>query len=115
MADLGVRLAGALQWQLLISDLAFQDFWETSGAQPGEAGILTNFLGGKAALNDEKSALDAFRAGLAKMSPKMAESLDHGGGHLFLLEPQSLHARQLRRRQSRTIHHDVGSGGETSS
>jgi monoamine oxidase len=58
------------------SDLAFQDFWETSRAQPGEAGILTNFLGGKAALNDRKSALDAFRAGLAKMSPKMAESLD---------------------------------------
>jgi monoamine oxidase len=60
----------------ICSDLAFQDFWETSRAQPGEAGILTNFLGGKAALNDAKSALDAFRAGLAKMSPKMAESLD---------------------------------------
>ena len=52
------------------------DFWETSRAQPGEAGILTVFLGGKAALTDEKSALDAFRAGLAKMSPKMAESID---------------------------------------
>jgi monoamine oxidase len=59
-----------------LSDLGFQDFWETSDGQPGEAGILTVFLGGKAALNDAKSALDALRASLAKMSPKMAESLD---------------------------------------
>jgi monoamine oxidase len=69
--NLPVRSNGSI-----CSDLAFQDFWETSRNQPGEAGILTNFLGGKAALTDEKSALDAFRAGLAKMSPKMAESLD---------------------------------------
>ena len=62
----------------ICSDLAFQDFWETSRAQPSEAGILTDFLGGKAGLTDEKSALDAFRAGLAKMSPKMAKSLDPG-------------------------------------
>jgi monoamine oxidase len=61
----------------LCSDLAFQDFWETSRAQkPSEAGILTDFLGGKAGLTDAKSALDAFRASLAKMSPKMFESLD---------------------------------------
>ena len=61
----------------ICSDLAFQDFWETSRAQQlGEAGILTNFLGGNAALTDAKSALDAFRAGLAKMSPKMAASVD---------------------------------------
>jgi monoamine oxidase len=60
------------------SDLAFHEFWQTSNSQPqpGEAGILTNFLGGNAGLNDAKSALAAFRAGLAKMSPKMAESLD---------------------------------------
>ena len=60
----------------ICSDLAFQDIWETSRAQPSEAGILTDFLGGKAGLTDAKSALDAFRASLAKMSPKMAESLD---------------------------------------
>jgi len=59
-----------------VTDLGFQDVWETSDGQPGKAGILTVFLGGKAALTDEKSALAAFRAGLAKMSPKMAESLD---------------------------------------
>jgi monoamine oxidase len=59
-----------------LSDLAFHEFWQTSDTQPGEAGILTNFLGGNAGLNDEKSAHDAFLAGLAKMSPKIAESLD---------------------------------------
>jgi monoamine oxidase len=58
------------------SDLAFQNLWDSSRAQPGDAGIITNYLGGKAGLSDAKSALDAFRAGLPKMSPKMAESLD---------------------------------------
>ena len=58
------------------SDLGFQTLWEESRAQPGEAGIITNFLGGKAGLAEESAALDTFRSGLAKMSPKMAESLD---------------------------------------
>lgn len=57
------------------SDLGFQNLWETSRAQPGEAGIITNYLGSKPGLSDAKSALDAFRADLPKMSPKMAESL----------------------------------------
>jgi monoamine oxidase len=61
----------------ILSDLRFQDFWETSRNQrPLEAGILTVFLGGKAAETDEKSALATFRDGLAKISPKMAESVD---------------------------------------
>ena len=51
-------------------------FWESSRAQPGDAGILTDYLGVKPASTDAKSALDAFRADLPKMSPKMAESLD---------------------------------------
>lgn len=58
------------------ADVGFQTLWEESRAQPGEAGILTNFLGGKAGLAEESAALDTFRTGLAKMSPKMAESLD---------------------------------------
>jgi monoamine oxidase len=62
----------------ICSDEGFQDFWETSRGQlPLEAGILTVFLGGEPARKlDEKSALAIFRAGLAKISPKMAESLD---------------------------------------
>jgi hypothetical protein len=75
--------------------------------QPGEAGIITDFLGGKAGLAEENAALETFRSGLAKMSPKMAESLDP--------DPKAVtsffwsrypYTRQLRRR--RTIHHDVG-------
>jgi monoamine oxidase len=58
------------------SDLGFQSLWEMSRAQPGEAGIITNFLGGKAGLAEQGAAFDTFRSGLAKMSPKMAESLD---------------------------------------
>jgi monoamine oxidase len=58
------------------SDLGFQNLWDSSRAQPGDAGIITDFLGVKPGLNDAKSALDAFRADLPKMSPKMAESLD---------------------------------------
>ena len=58
------------------SDLGFQNLWDSSRAQPGDAGIITNYLGGKAGLNDAKSALDIFRAGLPKMSQKMADSLD---------------------------------------
>ena len=58
------------------SDLGFQNLWESSRAQPGEAGIITNYLGVKPGLTDAKSALDAFRADLPKMSQKMADSLD---------------------------------------
>ena len=58
------------------SDLGFQTLWETSRAQPGEAGIITNYLGAMPGLSDAKSALDAFRADLPKMSQKMADSLD---------------------------------------
>ncbi|MGB6923927.1 MAG: NAD(P)/FAD-dependent oxidoreductase [Methyloceanibacter sp.] len=58
------------------SDLGFQDLWDSSRAQPGEAGIITNYLGHKPGATDAKSALDAFRADLPKMSPKMAEVID---------------------------------------
>jgi monoamine oxidase len=58
------------------SDLGFQNLWDSSRAQPGEAGIITNFFGVKPGLGDAKSALDAFRADLPKMSPKMAEAID---------------------------------------
>jgi monoamine oxidase len=58
------------------ADVGFQTLWEESRAQPGEAGIITDFLGGKAGLAEENAALETFRSGLAKMSPKMAESLD---------------------------------------
>ena len=58
------------------ADLGFQNLWDSSRAQPGDAGLITNYLGGKAGLTDTKTALDVFHGGLSKMSPKMAESLD---------------------------------------
>ena len=58
------------------TDLGFQSLWEMSRAQPGEAGILTNFLGGKAGLAPQDAAFDIFRSGVAKMAPKIAESFD---------------------------------------
>jgi monoamine oxidase len=58
------------------SDLGFQNLWDSSRAQPGDAGIITNYLGIKPGSTDAKSALDAFRADLPKMSQKMAESID---------------------------------------
>jgi monoamine oxidase len=58
------------------SDLRFQTLWESSRNQPGEAGVITDFLGVIPGINDAKSALDAFREDLPKMSQKMADSLD---------------------------------------
>jgi len=49
--------------------LEFQTLWETSRVRPGEAGIITDYLGSKPGISDAKSALDACRL-------KMAESLD---------------------------------------
>jgi monoamine oxidase len=59
-----------------LTDLGFQNLWDSSRNQPGEAGIITNYLGSKPGATDAKSALDAFRADLPKMSPKMAEAID---------------------------------------
>lgn len=58
------------------ADLGFQNLWDSSRAQPGDAGIITNYLGVKAGAGDAKSALDAFRADLPKMSAKLAHSID---------------------------------------
>ena len=72
----------------ILSDLKFQDFWETSARQrptEAEAGILTVFLGGNAAdpantdhKTYQKSVLDTFHDGLGQIWPKVAESLDMG-------------------------------------
>jgi monoamine oxidase len=58
------------------SDLGFQNLWESSIEQPGDAGVITDYIGVKAGLGDAKSALDALLADLPKMSQKMADSVD---------------------------------------
>jgi monoamine oxidase len=42
----------------------------------GEAGIITDFLGGKASQAEESTARKILNDGFAKMAPKIAESLD---------------------------------------
>jgi monoamine oxidase len=58
------------------SDLRFQTLWDSSRNQPGEAGVITDYLGVLPGITDAKAALDAFREDLPKMSQKMADSLD---------------------------------------
>jgi monoamine oxidase len=58
------------------SDLGFQNLWESSIEQPGDAGVITDYIGVKPGLGDAKSALDALLADLPKMSQKMADSVD---------------------------------------
>ena len=91
---------------------ASRNLWDSKPRPAGDAGIITDFLRRKAGLTDAKSALDAFRADLPKMSPKMAESLDPAAVIAWFWAHLSLHARQLRQRQSWAIHHDVGVAAE---
>jgi monoamine oxidase len=51
----------------------FLEVWDTSRGQEGAQGILTNFLSG---VQDERVAVERFRAGLTALSPVMAASLD---------------------------------------
>ena len=60
----------------LYSDLGFQILWQSSRNLPGEAGIITDFLGAKPGINEAASALAMFRADLPKMSQKMADRVD---------------------------------------
>ena len=97
------------------SDLAFQDFWETSRAQPGDAGILTNFLGGKAALTDAEVGAQRLPRRPRQDVAEDGQKYRQEGSHIILLESLSIHARQLCKHQRRTIHRDVGCRLGTSS
>ena len=66
----------AIEWRLLFRSRLPELCTRSSRAQPGEAGILTNYLGVTPAITDARTALDVFRADLPKMSKKIAESLD---------------------------------------
>ena len=69
------RNSRTIEWHLLYRS-RLPESLDSSRAQPGDAGIITDYLGGKAGLADPASAIKTFRDGLPKMSPKMAESLD---------------------------------------
>lgn len=70
-AGLPVRSNGTIY-----TDQPFQCVWESSKAQAGDAGILTNFLAGDAASGNEITALQQLRTGLLPLSPSIAGSLD---------------------------------------
>ncbi|MGE3143135.1 MAG: FAD-dependent oxidoreductase [Hyphomonadaceae bacterium] len=55
------------------SDHGFQLVWDTSRGQPGQRGVLTNYLTDQP---DQTRAFQALGAGLEALSPAIAESLD---------------------------------------
>ncbi len=59
----------------IYSDRDFQLVWDTSAAQPGVGGVLTNFLSSDAAKLEEAQALARLEAGLESLAPKIARSL----------------------------------------
>ena len=74
----------------LYSDLGFQTLWETSRVRPGEAGIITDYLGSKPGISDAKSALHAFCADLPKMSPEDGRKPRPECGHVRSVYPFAL-------------------------
>jgi monoamine oxidase len=58
------------------SGLPFQHVWDASRAQPGEYGLLSNLIGGRALPKTEAEALENLRSGLTAISPAIGASLD---------------------------------------
>ncbi len=58
------------------SDLPFQNTWESSRAQPGERGLLSNFMAGNALPATQAAAFENLHAGLAAISPQIGACLD---------------------------------------
>ena len=60
----------------LYSDRGFQRIWESSIGQPGEGGILTNYLAGAPARSEEAIVLATLERGLKALSPDLAAALE---------------------------------------
>ena len=60
----------------VFTDRPFQCTWETSRGQIGQRGILTNFLGGNAALELTPERYTTFRADLDLVFPRIQEKFD---------------------------------------
>lgn len=91
------------------SDTGFQSVWETSRAQPGGRGILTNFMAGDTARVTEAAALARLQAGLAAVLPSTAASLDPQTRASFFWEkhPHTLGSYTCARPGQYTTHLDV--------
>lgn len=57
------------------TDKPFQLVWETSVGQPGEGGVLTNFLAADAAMSEETAAVERLLSGLRALSPALADTV----------------------------------------
>jgi monoamine oxidase len=65
------------------ADLPFQSVLDSSRAQPGERGLISNFMAGKALPADTASAFNALRAGLSAISPAIGDALDRDSAASF--------------------------------
>jgi monoamine oxidase len=65
------------------SDLPFQNVWDSSRAQPGERGLLSNFMAGKALPATQDEALENLKSGLSAISPAIAASLEKDAAASF--------------------------------
>jgi monoamine oxidase len=65
------------------SDLPFQNVWDSSRAQPGEHGLLSNFMAGKALPATQDEALANLKSGLSAISPAIGASLDRDAAASF--------------------------------
>lgn len=68
--DLNAPLTGSIY-----SDRGFQQIWDTSVAQEGAGGVITNFLSDEAAKGEEAEALATLESGLRALAPKLAAAL----------------------------------------
>jgi len=59
----------------LYSDRGFQQMWDSSIGQPGDGGVLTNYLAGAPARSEESTVLATLERGLKALSPELASSL----------------------------------------
>ncbi len=59
----------------LYSDRGFQRLWESSIGQPGEGGVLTNYLAGASARSEEAAVLATLERGLRALSPDISTTL----------------------------------------
>ena len=81
------------------TDLGFQNIWESSRNQPGDAGIITDYLGGKAGLADPRVRDRRLPRRPPQDVAEDGRKPRPGGGHRLVLGHLSLHARQLCQRQ----------------
>ncbi len=71
----------------VISDLPFQQLWETSRGQTGASGILTNFMGGTPGVQFAPDRLEKFPDELEKVFPGGKAALD---GHRVMMNWPSM-------------------------